>query len=184
MEKGFTFTDPQRPEPVRIEQVFAEKPGGGRVANSPFEMPATTAVGLNANGIYAPVKAYRLVEEAAADATSIKIDKGSGIAVGDILATGKKGVACTAVDSSDEEFDAVTVTLGVKLAKGSVLYQAKAASAAAAEPLVSPEYVTGNTIPANNGDTRVRLINGANLRKETANISSEVAALLPTIKLV
>lgn len=184
MEKGFTFTPPPAPEPVRIEQVYAEKPGGGRVANPGFDIPATTAVGKNGSGLYVPVKAYRLSEGAGADATEIKIEKGSGVQPGDILATGRKGVACTAVDASDGEFDRVTVTLGVALTKGAVLYQAKAASASAAEPVVTPEYVTGNTVPAGKGDQRVRLINGANLRKETANISGEVAALLPTIKLV
>jgi hypothetical protein len=39
-------------------------------------------------------------------------------------------------------------------------------------------------VPANKGDYPVRLINGANLRKETAVASAEVVALLPTIKLV
>ena len=120
---------------------------------------------------------------AAAD-TSIKIAKGSGVAVGDIIATGKKGVACTAIDTSNEEYDLVTVTLGVAVTEGSVLYQAKEASASAAEPLVAPDYVTGNWVHANKGDQLVRLINGANLRKETANVAPEVVALLPTIKLV
>ena len=44
--------------------------------------------------------------------------------------------------------------------------------------------MTGNWVYANEGDQLVRLINGANLRKETVNIAPEVVALLPTIKLV
>ena len=81
------------------------------------------------------------------------------------------------------------------VAEGTTLYQAKEASASAAEPLAAPEYVTGNWVYANEGDQLVRLINGANLRKEkitqlaylrkeTVNIAPEVVALLPTIKLV
>ena len=53
-----------------------------------------------------------------------------------------------------------------------------------ATPIYTPEYVIGNVVPANSGDYPVRLINGANLRKETAMISAEVVAMLPTIKLV
>lgn len=183
MNVGFKFNDPQAPKPVRIEQVYAEKPGGGRVANPSFDVPQTTAVGLDGE-IYKPIKAYRLYDKALADDTTIKVRKGSGVAVGDIIATGKKGVACTAVDNSNPDYDLVTVTLGVALAEDTVLYQAASASTNAAAPIYAPEYVIGNDLQAGEGDQLVRLINGANLRKATANISPEVAALIPTIKLV
>lgn len=183
MEVNFTNTPAKPVEPIYIEQVFAEKPGGGVVANPAFDVPPTTAVGKSGNQFVA-IKAYKLYAAVAAADTSIKIKKGSGVAVGDIIATGKKGVACTAVDTSKAEYDTVTVTLGVAVTEGSTLYQAKEASASGAEPLAAPEYVTGNWVHANKGDQLVRLINGANLRKETANIAPEVVALLPTIKLV
>lgn len=183
METNFTHNPAKPAEPVYIEQVFAEKPGGGIVANPAYDVPPTTAVGKRGNQ-FAVIKAYRLVAAVAAADTTIKIAKGSGVAVGDIIATGKKGVACTAIDTSNDDYDIVTVTLGVAVAEDTVLYQAKEASASAAEPLVAPDYVTGNWIPANRGDQLVRLINGANLRKETANVAPEVVALLPTIKLV
>lgn len=183
MEVNFTNTPAKPVEPIYIEQAFAEKPGGGVVANPAFDVPPTTAVGKSGNQFVA-IKAYKLYAAVAAGDTSIKIKKGSGVAVGDIIATGKKGVACTAVDTSKAEYDTVTVTLGVTLTEGSTLYQAKEASASGAEPLAAPEYVTGNWAHANKGDQLVRLINGANLRKETANIAPEVVALLPTIKLV
>lgn len=93
-------------------------------------------------------------------------------------------MACTAVDTSATDKDVVTVTLGVDIDAGTVLYQAKAASADAAEPIYTPVFVTGNRLEAKEGDQSVRLINGANLRKETANVASEVAALLPMIALV
>lgn len=183
MEVNFKYQEAATPEPIRIEQVYAEKPGGGLVENPTFDAPATTAVGEK-DGKFVLIKAYRLVAAVAEADTTISIAKGSGIAVGDVIAVGKKGVACTAVDHSAEDKDVVTVTLGVAIESGKVLYQAKAADATNAEPLIAPVYVTGNMVFANKGDQGVRLINGANLRKETANIASEVAALLPTIHLV
>ena len=183
MEVNFKHQDPAKVEPIYIEQVFAEKPGGGLVENPSFDAPPTTAVGEK-NGKYALIKCYRLAKAVTSEDTTIDIEKGSGIAVGDAIATGKKAVACTKVDTSQADKDVVTVTLGVDIAIGTVLYQAKAASEDAAEPILAPVYVTGNRLKANEGDQSVRLINGANLRKETANIASEVAALLPMIALV
>lgn len=183
MEVNFEFKEAAKVDPIRIEQVFAEKPGGGMVANSSFEVAPTTAVGEK-DGAFAVIKAYRLCAAVAAADTTIKIEKGSGVAVGDVIAHGTKGVVCTKVDTTPEDHDLVTVTLGVAIDAGTVLYQAKAASADAAEPILKPVYVTGNRIPANKGDFRVRLINGANLRKETACVADEVAALLPLITLV
>lgn len=183
METNFKYNEAAKPEPVRIEQVFAEKPGGGRVVNSAFDIPATTAVGRNSAGKLAPIKAYRLVKALGSGDGTIEIAKGSGVAVGDFIASGKKAVKCTKVESKADR-DIVTVSMALEIKVGTALYQAKAESTSAAEPIYKPEFVTGNTIPANNGDTMVRLINGANLRKETANIAKEVADMLPTIQLV
>ena len=198
MEVGFKFNKAQKPEPVRIEQVFAEKPGGGLVANPDYDVPPTSAVGYDAaTGLYKPIKAYKLVASVESSDTTIKIAKGSGVAVGDIIAHGKVGVACTVVDKTNDSYDVVTVTLGVEIdidTDDPWLYQSKVESAAAvgddpavdAEPLYKPEYITGKTdwVYAGQGDQSVKLINGANVRKETANISPEIAALLPTIKRV
>lgn len=184
MDVNFKFNEPTAVEPIRIEQVFAEKPGGGIVKAPTFDVPTTTAVSANADGTFSVIKSYRLVQAVTASDTSIKIAKGSGVAKGDIIATGKKGVACTAINTSNADYDVVTVTLGVEVAVDTVLYQAAAADASNAEPIATPVFVTGNTIKGGEGDKAVRLINGANLRKETACIASEVAALLPTINLV
>lgn len=183
MDVNFKFKDAAKVDPIRIEQVFAEKPGGGLVENPSFEIAPTTAVGEK-DGKFAPIKAFRLVAAVATTDTTIKVEKGSGVAVGDVIAHGKKGVACTAVDTTPDDHDLVTVTLGVEIAADTVLYQAKEASASAAVPILTPKYVTGNRVPANEGDFPVRLINGANLRKETACVADEVVALLPMINLV
>lgn len=183
MEVNFKFIDAAKVDPIRIEQVIAEKPGGGLIENPQFEVAPTTAVGEK-DGKFVPIKAYRLVGAVATADTVIKIEKGSGVAVGDVIAHGTKGVACTAVDTTPVDHDLVTVTLGVEITNDTVLYQAKAADASKAEPIYTPKYVTGNRVPANRGDFPVRLINGANLRKETACIADEVVALMPLITLV
>lgn len=242
MEVGFKYQEAPKPEPVRVEQVFAEKPGGGLVANPDYDVPPTSAVGYDAStGLYKPVKCFKLVDSVEAADTSIKIAKGSGIAANDIIGHGKIAVKCTAVDKSDPGYDVVTVTLGVDIdieSEDPWLYQAKAESVVAGyydaestdegalkvvasgattgqinladvtpykgsktlaandyvikldavvgEPKYKPEYITGKTdwVYAGKGDQSVKLINGANVRKETANISAEIEALLPTIKRV
>lgn len=183
MDVKFHYQAPGKVDPIRIEQVFAEKPSGGLVANSQFAIAPTTAVGED-NGLFKPIKGYRLYKAVSAGDSSIQIEKGSGVAVNDIIAYGKKGVKVTKVDDSNEDYDEVTVTLGVEIPVGTVLYQAKKASEDSAEPIYKPKYVTGNWIPAEAGDFPVRLINGANLRKETALVGDDIADLLPLITLV
>lgn len=183
MDSNFQFNTPERPDPVYFEQVFAEKPGGGLVASAGYDLKPTTAVG-ESSGKFAAIKAYRLTKAVAEADTKIQIAKGSGVAKGDVIGHGAVAVACTAVNSANDEYDEVTVSLGVAIPAGTVLYEAEAASADAAKPKYIPVYVIGNTVPANTGDFPIRLVNGANLRKETANIASEVAALLPMINLV
>ena len=242
MEVRFKHKAAPKPEPVRIEQVFAEKPGGGLVANPDFDVPPTSAVGYDAtSGLYKPIKAYKLVASVESADTTIKIAKDSGVAVGDIIGHGNLAVECTAVDKTNAGYDLVTVSLGFDIDIESAdpwLYQAKAESVEAGyydaestdegalkvvasgattgqinladvtpykgsktlaandyvvkldevlgEPKYKPEYITGKTdwVWAGEGDQSVKLINGANVRKETANISAEIEALLPTIKRV
>ena len=184
MDVNFSYTNPSAVEPIVFEQIFGEKPGGGLLANQTYDVKAGTAVGLS-SGKFVPIKAYRLVKAVETTDTEIEIAKGSGVAVGDIIANGTKGVACTAIDTTtNTDKDVVTVTLGVAIEAGTVLYQAASASASAAVPKLTPLFVTGHSVTGNEGDKLVKLVNGANLRKETANISTEVAAKLKTINLV
>mgnify|MGYP002597347077 CR=1 FL=1 len=87
-------------------------------------------------------------------------------------------------DSSAKDKDVVTVEMGIAIKAGESLYQAKAASASAAAPIYTPDYILGNKIFGGKGEQPVRLINGANVRKETACIGKDIEALLPTIKRV
>lgn len=181
---NFTYNDAVGNAPIAIDQVFAEKQGGGLVRSLSVTIPEGTAVGLSDDNVFRVIKAYRLTAEAGSSDTTIKIAKGSGVAVGDVIATGKKGVACTAVDTSNAAYDVVTVSLGTALTAGTVLYQAAAASASAAAPIYTPLFVTGAEVPANSGDVPTRLVNGANLRKATANVAAEVVALMKSVELV
>lgn len=184
MKVNFNYNDPQAGDPVYFEQVFAEKPGGGLVVNPAADLPATSPVGVNGQGRLEAFKCYRLYAAAESGDTSIKIAKGSGIAQGDVVATGKKAVAVTAVDTSSEDYDVATMSLGVALPAGKVLYEAAAASASAAVPKLTPVYVLGAPVHAGEGDQLVKLVNGANLRRQTANLSDELAAMIPGIALV
>lgn len=183
MNVNTKFEDAPKVSPVVIEQVYAEKPGGGLIANPEYEVKQGTAVYADGSK-FKPIKGYRLVKANATGDTSIQIEKGSGIKQGDAIGYGKKAVAAGAVYTSDPDYDVVTITMGENIPAGTCLYEAAEASADAAEPKATPIYVVGNDVPAGKGDFPVRLINGANLRKETAPIAPEVAALIPTINLV
>lgn len=182
MNVNTKFNEAPKAAPVVIEQVYAEKPGGGRVVSEDYEIKQGTAVYADGTKFKA-IKSARLVANAAAEDATVKVAKGSGIKANEFVGTAKKSVKVTAVDNSNEDYDVLTVSLGVQLKAGDVLYQAGSASTTAT-PLATPIYVVGNDVPANAGDVAVRLINGANLRKETAPIAPEVAALIPTINLV
>ena len=184
--KRFYVKEPAAKDPIIFDQIFAEKVGGGTVKNCAFDLYPGMAISEDGY----PIKAYVVVEDAANDATSIKIKKNSGIAVGDILAKGKVGVACTAIDTTtSSEYDAVTVSLGVAVSAGDILYQSAQESAAAsgddpavdASPKYTPKYLLGQFIEANSGDELVKLVNGANVRKETAPVADEVVALMKGI---
>ena len=194
MDVNFQYSDAPAIEPIVFEQVFGEKPGGGIVANPSYDLPAGTAVGFDSEGVLKPIKCYKLVKAVADDDTTIEIEKGSGVAVGDIIANGKIGAACTAVDTTNAAKDVVTVTMGIAIANGTKLYQSSVESAEAttepeaaavdATPLYVPFYLTGAKVYAGKGDQAVKLVNGANVRKETVNAANEVLAIMKNIEKV
>lgn len=177
-KKRFNVTDPGKNDPVVFDQIFAEKVGGGLVKNSAFDLYPGIAVSTDGDVI----KAYRVVENADSNASTIKIAKGSGVAKGDVIAKGKVAVACTAVDtSSSQDFDTVSVKLTVAVKTGDILYEAAAASADSAVPKHTPAFLLGQFVEANSGDELVKLVNGANIRKETAPVADEVVALMKSV---
>ena len=185
MKNTFDYVTPESNDPIRIERVVADKPGGGLIADPGFDAKESEALALDADGYrYDVIKGYPLVAAVAAADTTIKIAKGSGIVVGEFLGYGTKAVACTAVDDTNADYDLVTVKMGINIAAGEVLYQALAASADAAEIIKTPVYVMGTPIEGNNGDQEAQLITIGTLRKETSFIGKDVASKLGTIKLV
>ena len=186
MEVKFSHTEAPAPKPIVFEQIFAEKPGGGLLANHTFDVKEGTAVVL-VNGKYQAIKAAMLYEDAESGATTIKVKKGSGVAVNDFMATGNKAVKVTKVVATDPNYDVLTISLGVEVKAGQVLYQATAAadgSTAQAALAGVPVYLVGDDVPANSGDFMVKLVNGANIRKETAPVADEVVAQMKGISKV
>lgn len=186
MEVKFSHTEAPAPKPIVFEQIFAEKPGGGLLANHTFDVKEGMAVVL-VNGKYQAIKAPMLYEDAESGATTIKVKKGSGVVVNDFLATGNKAVKVTKVVATDPNYDVLTISLGVEVKAGQVLYQATAAadgSNAQAALAGVPVYLVGDDVPANSGDFLVKLVNGANIRKETAPVADEVVAQMKGISKV
>lgn len=186
MERNFHYDKPEKVQPIVFEIIFAEKPGGGMLVNSPHKVKLSTAVGEEdgKQGKFKPIKAYRLVKAVTESDATIEIAKDSGVIAGDFIARGKKAVKVDSVDSSNEDKDIVAVTLGIAIPADTVLYQAAAASNDAAKPIYQPKYLLGTEIEANQGDQEVKLVNGANVRKETVNASPEVLALLNMIETI
>ena len=75
------------------------------------------------------VKNVKVLEEVAAEATTVKIAKKSLAYVGMLLGTGAKGAKVTAIDTSNSAYDTLTLeaAFGVKIAANTVLFEASAA---------------------------------------------------------
>lgn len=183
----FKHKDAAPTDPIIFETILSEKPGGGLVKNPEFDLKPGIAMSQDTDGLYIPIKGYRLITEVKTADTTIKIAKGSGIKKGDVIAHGKVGVACTKVDTdTSDDYDIVTVTMGVAIAQDTVLYQAAEAadgSTKEAAPIHKPEYILGTFVKAGEGDFEARLIRGASLRKETAPVAAEVVDLMKGITL-
>lgn len=196
MKNEFVYNNAETPAPIRIEQVIAEKPGGGLLKDAGYNVPETTPVGLDTDGKYKVIKCAKVKTQYSGSETSLVVEPGSGIAKNDFIAFGGMAVQVSAVSSSS---DKDTLTIGALTGKtiniGDFVYQASKAATGAdeenmAEPIVKPLYIVSDGHPtarngivafAGNGDTPVRLINIANVRKETCCFGAEIEAMLPGI---
>lgn len=183
MEVNFKYNAPGPNDPIVFEEIFAEKPGGGIVGNPSYDVPVGTAVGEDANGKLVPVKAYRVTEDAEANATEIKVAKGSGAAVGDVVSDGTHAAEVSVVDTSAEGYDKLTVSPSAAVSAGDVLGQAASADDAGV-PAVKPLFLTGGVVYAGEGDQAVRLVNGANVRRGVVPAADWVIALMKNIEKV
>jgi hypothetical protein len=74
-------------------------------------------------------KNVKVVENAAADATSLKIQKGSFAYVGMFLGTGTKGATVASIDQSNADYDTITIAAAFTeaISADSVLFESAAA---------------------------------------------------------
>lgn len=110
-------------------------------------LPEGTPVGAPVNGISTVLKTAKMFAEAAASATTYKVEKGSNFKSGDVITTavGKAAYGITAIDKSNAQYDVITVATTIGAAKqGDVLVQA-AAAGSSAKLAVVPVGVTGTT---------------------------------------
>lgn len=70
---NFTYNDAVGNAPIAIDQVFAEKQGGGLVRSLSVTIPEGTAVGLSDDNVFRVIKAYRLTAEAGSSLSLIHI---------------------------------------------------------------------------------------------------------------
>lgn len=196
MKNEFVYSAAETPAPIRIEQVIAEKPGGGLLKDAGYNVPETTPVGLDTDGKYKVIKCAKVKTKYNGSGTSLEVELGSGIAANDFIAFGGMAVQVTKVAPS---INKETLTIGELTEKtievGDFVYQASKAATGAdeenmAQPIVKPLYIVSDGHPtarngivafAGNGDTPVRLINIANVRKETCCFGAEIEAMLPGI---
>lgn len=195
MKNEFVYNAAETPAPIRIEQVIAEKPGGGLLKDAGYNVPETTPVGLDTDGKYKVIKCAKVKTQYSGSGTSLVVEPGSGIAKNDFIAFDGMAVQVSAVSSAA---DKDTLTIGALTGKtinvGDFVYQALKAAAGSegnmAEPIVKPIFIVSDGHPtakngivafAGNGDTPVRLINIANVRKETCCFGAEIEAMMPGI---
>ncbi len=95
------------------------------------KLPRFTPVAVDLTSRTAKVvKNVRVVAETAADATSINVAKNSLAYAGMLLGTGSKGAKVTAIDTTNTDYDTLTLeaAFGAKVAAGAVLFEASAAA--------------------------------------------------------
>ena len=197
MKNQFQYKEAPTPAPIRIEQVWSEKPKGGLLKDAGYDVVETTPVGLASDGCKYQVIKQAKVKTKYTTGTSLVIEKGSGIKENEFIAFGKIAKKVTKIDTTsavdkdtitlESQFDATTIEVG------DFLYQAKTTadgSTTVAEPIVKPLYIisksthrppNGNVGSPGDRDTPKRLINGANVGKETRNFGAEIEALLPSV---
>lgn len=196
MKNEFVYNAAEKPAPIRIEQVIAEKPGGGLLKDAGYNVPETTPVGLDTDGKYKVIKCAKVKTQYSGSGTSLVVEPGSGIAKGDFIAFGGMAVQVSAVSSAaDKDTLTIGAMTGKTINKGDFVFQAVKAATGAdeenmAQPIVKPIFIVSDGHPtarngivafAGNGDTPVRLINIANVRKETCCFGAEIEAMMPGI---
>jgi len=141
-----------------IEAVLEDIPGGGVIEPDDFKSGTTelsegALVGVDSNGLYHLVKTAELYEDEANDETGYKVLKGHEFKVGDVIMasviTGSAAIAITAITTTEDDYDTITVgtTLGLVMSDGDVLAQATATAASGNGVLkYTPAGITLNSV--------------------------------------
>lgn len=112
---------------------------GKNALASTDELKAGALVGKDANGLGQVVKTAKLHADAANTDTDYQVEKGHEFKVGDVLVasvlTGSTAYAITAIDTSNADYDVLTVgtTLGIALSAGDLFVEADAVNTSAGE---------------------------------------------------
>jgi len=166
--------------------------GGGTVAIADLTQALVnegTPLGVDANGLYHVVKTAKMQAEAAADATDYPVLKGHNFKVGDFATTkaGEAAYAITAIDTSNEAKDTITVgtTLGAA-AKDSVLIQAAAESVSDSAAKYKTIGLVGTSFDVISGDNHSTdiVVRGSVKESLCPPISDAMKAEIPLIRFI
>jgi hypothetical protein len=143
----------QRKKDERVIRAFTHKladiPDGVTVSVADFtqkKLLEGTPIGKDDNGLYHIVKTARVKTIAAGDATTYQVEKGSNFKVGDFLGNAAKAYAITAIDTSNADYDVLTVdtTIGAA-AVGHVLFGGDKAAATGVTFKYAPVALVGES---------------------------------------
>lgn len=166
--------------------------GGGTVAIADLAQAVVnegTPLGVDANGIYHVVKTAKMQADAAADATTYAVLKGHNFKVGDFVtkAAGAAAYAITAIDTTNEAKDVITVgtTLGAA-SEGDILIHAAAESADAsvAKHKTIGLVGTGFDVIAGDNHTTDIVVRGSVKEALCPPITAAIKAEIPLIRFI
>lgn len=180
-----------------IIKVIEDVTGGGTIARAELkgvidELPPGVVVGVDSNGLYHVVKTAKVSAIAAEDATSIQVEKGHLLKVGDaVTVSGDLSGAAdviSSINTANVDYDviALAATIGAA-AVGDVLVLAeKKAAAGASKFLYTPEAVTMNKVDTTVANQQSGLLarGSVNERVMPYPVDSAIKALMPLIRFV
>ena len=135
MSAGFKYnlTAPDVVEELYDVQTGHRKRGAYRLNTAGLvvgsTLPNLTPVAVDlAKRTCVVVKNVKVLEDVAAEATTVKVAKNSLVEVGMFLGNGSKGAEIASINKSNAEFDTITfkAAFGGKVAAGAVLFEATA----------------------------------------------------------
>lgn len=186
---GFTSKTVSGGVPI-FQQAYENASGGFGLDKTGLtdgkDIPAGTVMGYDELTRKAsPLKVATLNADAGNTDVTYQVKKGHLFAVGDYLAAvvGGKAYAITAIDTSNADYDVLTVgtTLGVALVAGVALFQSSATGAAAAALNVTPRGLLYSDVTVADNVTLSVMIRGTVFERRIPAVPVSVKAYLPNI---